>query len=602
MGCVQGCNRNEVKIVLNKNNSVVSEKNQKLTKSIKINNDIFISEKQSKFDDNYITLKELGEGSFGKVFKVKHKSTNLIRAVKIIFKQRILMSKFEEEEIIKEIEILKLLDHPNIIKVYEYFNTTENLYIVLEFCNGGELFDKLIEVNSFSEEIASDIMRQLLSAVCFCHARNIIHRDIKPENVLIESYEPTNKKRKKAFIDVSNTEPDKKNGDVSRDNNINKKQHPLNKSLSNNSSIKDSLEPSKKHVNNNSSKNGPSNSKSNEGKKQTSTGEPAKMEKFTVKIIDFGTSVIKKDDYMKEKTGTAYYIAPEVIKNNYTEKCDIWSLGVILYILLSGEPPFSDEDDNLIFKKILIGKYKLSGKFWDKISVEAKELIKRMLTYDYTQRPSAAEILESDPWIKRYSCNNNTDKLDLKSALINISKFKQSKKIQQAALGYIVHHLSNDKEVDRLRKIFQIIDVNGDGQLTRDELYEGLKRELGEDIAKKEINRIMLALDNDNSGLIEFQEFLRASIDRSKIFTEENLNQAFMMFDIDKSGKITYDEIKQVLGKNINADDDVWKEMIKEFDKSNKDGIVIEDFKKMMLDMDKSQFKDPDECSENNDK
>lgn len=554
MGCVQGCNRSDVKITINKSNSRVSA-SYIATKNIKINNDLFISEKQTKFEDNYVLLKELGEGSFGKVYKVKHKATGLIRAVKIIFKKKILLSKFEEEEIIREIDILKLLDHPNIIKVYEYFNTKENLYIVLEFCNGGELFDKLLEVTAFSEETVADIMRQLLSAVCFCHSKNIIHRDIKPENILIDSYEQKIKKKKTAMIN-------------------------LNDSKNNKPDTIDTKSPEKMK------------SKTESNKIKSMSTATSKSDKFTVKIIDFGTSIIKKGDYIKEKTGTAYYIAPEVIRNNYNEKCDIWSLGVIMYILLSGEPPFSDDNDNVIFKKILVGKYKLSGKLWDKISYEAKELIKKLLTYNYTDRPSASHVLENDPWLKLFSKNEDDDreKLGFKSTMLSLSKFNPNRKLQQATLGFIVHHLSSDAEVDRLRKIFQIIDVNGDGQLTKEELYDGLKKELGEDVANKEINRIMHSLDNDNSGLIEFQEFLRASIDRSKILTEENLKQAFLLFDIDRSGKITYDELKAVLGKNLNIDDDIWKEMVLEVNKNkSKEGIDIVDFKNMMLEMDDSK-------------
>jgi serine/threonine protein kinase len=568
MGCVQGCNRNDIKITINKSSTKPSVIN-KVVKEIKINNDLFISEKLTKFEDNYITLKELGEGSFGKVFKVKHKSTGSIRAVKMIFKQRILMSKFEEEEIIKEINILKLLDHPNIIKVYEYFNTKENLYIILEYCNGGELFDKLIEYSSFPEDITADIMRQLLSAVCFCHSRNIIHRDIKPENILIESYEPKLSKKKTAMINLAAPTAVFKN---SSNINLNLKSQ---KTITDNAITIKGLD--KDDIIRTKVKKEEEESKNNKY-----------LEKFTVKIIDFGTSVIKKGD-IKEKTGTAYYIAPEVIKNNYNEKCDIWSLGVIMYILLSGEPPFSDDDDNVIFKKIVIGKYKLSGKNWDKISTEAKDLIKKLLTYNYLERPSAAQILEKDPWLKKYGNNDDSDRLDMKGTLLSLRKRKNNKKLQQATLGFIVHHLSNDSEVDRLRKIFQIIDTNGDGQLTKEELYEGIKNQFGQEIADLEINKIMIALDNDNSGIIEFQEFLRACIDKSKIFTEDNLKQAFQLFDIDRSGKITFDEIKAVLGKNLKeVDDDVWKEMVNEVDKHKSDGITIVDFKNMMLDMDKS--------------
>ena len=122
-----------------------------------------------------------------------------------------------------------------------------------------------------------------------------------------------------------------------------------------------------------------------------------------LKIIDFGTSLkYEPDKFLDEKLGTPYYIAPEVLNKKYNEKCDIWSCGVILYIILSGVPPFNGANDQEIMKNVKIGKFSFSDPCWSNVSDKAKDLIKKLLTYDIDQRPSAEEALKH-PWITEMS-------------------------------------------------------------------------------------------------------------------------------------------------------------------------------------------------------
>jgi calcium-dependent protein kinase len=119
----------------------------------------------------------------------------------------------------------------------------------------------------------------------------------------------------------------------------------------------------------------------------------------TIKVIDFGTSSeFEAGSKMKEIYGTAYYIAPEVLSFDYNEKCDIWSIGVILYILLSGRPPFDGNDDKEIIKKVRIGHYDLTSPEFQYVTKEALDILKKMLTYDPMRRISAGEALKH-PWI-----------------------------------------------------------------------------------------------------------------------------------------------------------------------------------------------------------
>jgi calcium-dependent protein kinase len=149
----------------------------------------------------------------------------------------------------------------------------------------------------------------------------------------------------------------------------------------------------------------------------------------TIKIIDFGTAVKfdKEKELLKTRHGTSYYIAPEVIAESYNEKCDVWSIGVMLYILLSGLPPFNGKEDEEIMEKVKIGKYSLSGERWDAISSEAKALIEKMLTLDYKERISAREAL-ADSWFKNAEHEIVGNKL-MKECMANMFMFSATSKM-----------------------------------------------------------------------------------------------------------------------------------------------------------------------------
>lgn len=408
-----------------------------------------------------------------------------------------------EKKISKEINILKDLDHPNIMKVFEFFCNKNAIFIINELCTGGELFDKIVEVKHFSENVAADIMRQLFSAVGFCHEQGVIHRDLKPENILIE----TQQEKLKEF--------------------------------------------------------------------------------FHIKIIDFGTcEILQRNKMLKEQIGTSFYIAPEVLKNSYNEKCDLWSCGVILYILLCGAPPFYGTCEDEIFQKIVTGNYSFKHSIWKKISPEAKDLITKLLDLNPEIRLSAKEALEHK-WFKIHE--NDSDLLNkiseqsLMSVIKNITEFRAEQKLQQATLAFLVHNLSTQEEISELKEVFISFDKNGDGRLTKDELLKGMTRITNESKILDGLDELMKTIDTDNNGYIEFEEFLRASIDKDKLLTEKNLKIAFDVFDKDKSGGISANELKLLLGEsNVHTKEEVWKNMIKEIDLNGDGQISFEEFKKMM--------------------
>ena len=473
--------------------------------NIKNKNDFKITEgmliKETKADPFtfYEETKVLGEGAYGKVVQVKHKISKVYRAMKEIHKDKIELGSEEEKALINEINIVKSLDHPNIMKVYEFFNRDNCLYIISELLSGGELFDKIKENVRLNESVSAFIMKQVFSAVDFCHQNKIIHRDLKPENILIESE------------------------------------------------------------------------------------EEAKKEFFTIKLIDFGTcDKMKKGKKCDMIVGTTLYIAPEVLENYYDEKCDLWSCGVIMYMMLSGLPPFKGNNDDEITENIKNVNYDFYTQEWDEISNDAKDLIKHLLEKDVKKRFSAKQALKHN-WIIKNKRTKALDKKKLKEIVVNIRNYSAHLKIQQATLAYIVHNLTSKEDCDYLREIFIIFDENGEGRLTSEQLIKGLNNVLTPEESKKEVDRLMEIIDVDGNGFIEYEEFLRAGLSKSKIITQENLETSFKLYDINGRGKINATELGEVLGLNQNnTDENVLKELIDEAD-IDKDGeINFSDFKTIM--------------------
>ena len=380
------------------------------------------------------------------------------------------------------------MDHPNIIKLYEVYEDNRYIYLIMEECSGGELFDRIIEkINKktlFTEKEAASIFKEMMSAICYCHAQGICHRDLKPENLLFYSSEDS----------------------------------PL-------------------------------------------------------KVIDFGLSRIfsKGDHKMSTKVGTAYYVSPEVLSGDYDEKCDVWSSGVILYIILTGDPPFNGANDNEIYRKIQQKKFGFPSPVWDKISDDVKDLIKHMIC-DPKDRITAQEVL-NHTWVKNLAPNSEESILSLNTN--SLKNYKNSNKLQKAVLTFIASRLKDD-EIKLLKDIFVALDRNQDGSLTVEEIKLGVAQL--KDV-KLDVEDIFSSIDTDGSGVINYTEFLAATIDQKVYLKEERLYEAFKAFDKDGSGKISSEEIKSIM----QADDAAKiEDLIKNFDANGDGEIDYNEFITMM--------------------
>lgn len=274
---------------------------------------LFSVSRKEDVTDFFDIEEEIGSGATSVVSKVVQKGTKTLFAMKKIKKN-------VDKKIIKtEIGILLRLKHTNIIRLKEIFESESHLFLILEFVSGGELFDRIVEKGSYSEQDAANCVNQICQAIAYLHDNDIVHRDLKPENLLY----------------------------ATRDE-----------------------------------------------------GSP-------LKLADFGLSKMLTNDLtMQTVCGTPGYCAPEVLRGErYGPAVDMWAVGVITYIMLCGyEPFYSDEGDSHMFRKILKCDYEFQSPWWDEVSLNAKDLVKKLIVLDPEKRLTAKQALQH-PWVQGKGAN-----------------------------------------------------------------------------------------------------------------------------------------------------------------------------------------------------
>ncbi|TVU42474.1 hypothetical protein EJB05_08881, partial [Eragrostis curvula] len=275
--------------------------------------------------------------------------------------------------------------------------------------------------------------------------------------------------------------------------------------------------------------------------------------------------------------GSPYYVAPEVLCKNYGPEADVWTAGVILYVLLSaGVPPFWAETQQGIFDAVLKGVIDFDSDPWPVISDSPKDLIRRMLNPRPAERLTAHEVL-CHPWIRDHGVAPDRP-LD-PAVLSRIKQFSAMNKLKKMALRVIVESLS-EEEIAGLKEMFQTMDTDNSGAITYDELKAGLKK-YGSTLKDTEIRDLMDAADINNSGTIDYIEFIAATLHLNKLEREEHLVAAFSYFDKDGSGYITVDELQQAC-KEHNMPDAFLDDVINEADQDNDGRIDYGEFVAMM--------------------
>ena len=425
-----------------------------------------------------IKSKRLGKGSYGSVYLCKHKKTGDNFAVKIINVTRINSHSLRKLHL--EIAIMKALDHPNIIKLRGVFFGRRTVSLVMDLCQGGELFDHLTgnkqNKKGFPECYVARLVRFMISSVAYLHSQGIMHRDLKLENFLFLTREPSS----------------------------------------------------------------------------------------SLCLIDFGLSKhYCAFETMHQVVGSAYYTAPEVLRGSYDYRCDIWSLGVIAYMLLTGSPPFNGANSDAIHSQIQNSEPDYSAKKFPRATPVALDFLKAMLNKDPNIRISLDDairhpfISQANEWNDGMAMKMSVS-ADVVTSLKNFSQFSKFKRLTLELLAFNM----NTTQIAGLRDEFNSIDVDGSGTISLEEFKNSVMSAHGLTDAGAE--EIFYSVDVDRNTYINYNEFVAAAMGRRISIEEDHLMLAFDALDVHKTGKLNSEGIKSALGESMSESD--VEQMMKEIE------------------------------------
>ncbi|VAH27927.1 unnamed protein product [Triticum turgidum subsp. durum] len=365
------------------------------------------------------------------------------------------------EDVRREVKILKALaGHKNLVQFYDAYEDNENVYIVMELCEGGELLDRILRGGKYSEDDAKSVLVQILNVVAFCHIQGVVHRDLKPENFLFTS----------------------------------------------------------------------------------------KDENSQLKTIDFGLSdFVKPDERLNDIVGSAYYVAPEVLHRCYSTEADVWSIGVIAYILLCGSRPFWARTESGIFRSVLKADPSYNEAPWPSLTPEAMDFVKRLLCKDPRRRMTAAQAL-GHPWIRNY----NDIKMPLDVLIFRLIKaYIRSSSLRKAALKALSKTLTVD-ELFYLKGQFSLLEPDRNGCITLDNIRMALTREATDAMKETRVQEILVSLSALQYRRMDFHEFCAAAVSVHQLEAldrwEQHARSAYEIFEKDGNRAIVIDELASELG------------------------------------------------------
>jgi len=478
------------------------EHKYKRSSSMGMNFRVFLSERynvdiRSRYN---VDRFQIGAGCYGKVFIATDKEMPSRRvAVKKVIRTSSESRPFQDLE--KEIGIMKELDHPNICKLLETSTQGRVMYFIMELCEGGELFDRIIERKFISERKSADVLRQVCSALFYAHNKGIAHRDVKPENIVFCSKSP---------------------------------------------------------------------------------------EDWTVKLIDWGLAHHFTGSTMTAAAGSLAYAAPEVIDSDghsgYTQACDLWSIGVVAYVMLSGKPPFWGSREQQLARSQK-ENYPFSAAPWDTMRPKANNFVHSLLKAIPAKRLTIGEAV-AHPWLSEEEPETSENSEDV---LKNMRHFAGARTFEKLCITAVARQIDHH-HLREIYDVFRGLDKNGDGVLSIAEVTEGFKTIFGADSQDvKEVAALCEALDSDQSTCIDYTEFCAAGLHQKTFTQDEVLWAAFCSLDSDGSGYIE----KTELGMLLDMADvrDAWtpevcqstaQEFMKEHDNDGDGKISFNDYKSIM--------------------
>ncbi|CAB9509993.1 MAP kinase-activated protein kinase 2 (Fragment) [Seminavis robusta] len=301
-----------------------------------------------------------------------------------------------------------------------------------------------------------------------------------------------------------------------------------------------------------------------------------------IKVIDFGLSKQYSMDnpVLTERVGTLYSMSPETMQGHYTTKSDLWSIGVVLFMMLSnGDKPFEGKTPKQLVARVLIGDVRFDGPLWKDISTEAQEFIKTLLRVDPEDRVTAHEAMK-DPWFTPSPITTSQSpkcKRDLiEKVQESIVKFADTGEFRKLALNVIAKK-STSEEIFELRKVFDEFDTLNSGTITLVEFKQALVRF---NYSDEEIEKIFRKVDVNQTNVINYTEFLAATLETQGTIEEHRLSECFEEFDTDESGYISRDNLRVLLGKHSS---EAFIDVLMQEAEATKDGrITYEQFRRVV--------------------
>ncbi|KAF8410016.1 hypothetical protein HHK36_002536 [Tetracentron sinense] len=386
------------------------------------------------------------------------------------------------EDVRREVKILRALTgHKNLVHFYDAYEDHDNVYIVMELCEGGELLDRILSRGGkYSEDDAKDIMVQILNIVAFCHLQGVVHRDLKPE----VEHSPIF-----AFLIRA-------------------------------------LDACCKVIFN-----------------FLFTFKDANSQ---MKAIDFGLSdFVKPDERLNDIVGSAYYVAPEVLHRSYSIEADVWSVGVIAYILLCGSRPFWARTESGIFRAVLKADPSFDEPPWPSLSSEAKDFVKCLLNKDPRKRMTAAQAL-SHPWIR----NHNDVQVPLDILIFRLMKvYMRSSSLRKAALRALSKTLTVD-ELFYLKEQFALLEPSKNDSITLENIRTALMKNATDAMKDSRVLDFLASLDALQYRRMDFEEFCAAALNIHQLEAldrwEQHARRAFEIFEKDGNRAIVIEELASV--------------------------------------------------------
>ena len=526
--------------------------------------------------ENYQKIKRVGKGSYSSVYKVKNKSTNKIRAMKIMPKN----FQKDNNEIMREINILKNLDHPNVMKIYEFLEDDTNYYLIEEFCDEGDLETALDKEKIYCEFLVKFIMYQVFLAINYLHSNNIVHQDIKKKNISIIKFDE---------------EKENKNPELKTKDSIKKFKRQLSEKMvfSNPLVYKDDI-----FIKINEDKEAQdelANKKLIKHLSKKTKDYLYELSKRTVKVIDFGEAIFmpQKKKLINDIAGTLNYLSPELIQGQMIKELDEWSCGVLMYNLLSGKFPFDGKSEEEIFYNIETQKLNLDIPELKNISKDCKDLISKLLERDVKKRIKAKKALEHSFFktgIKMKKIVGGMQNKQVEKVLNSWVQLQKSHKhnnagiFKKAVLAYMALNFVEKEEEKKMKNIFYKLSGGNKNFLITKENFIKTIKQVSDNYTDEEISQLFDKLDDNKSGIIEYEEIVRGFSDREKLLNEKNMKAAFNYFDKDKNGTITWSEISDTVFQNKIMPKFLMNQFLEEISiESGKEvNITFEDFCKII--------------------